>query len=85
MSVAHTLVTTRPSAQRAARRRVALSVPNTLKINGNFGRENIMREANNLRDLEVPLLLPAFASTPARPTTCVYRKPYPDFSRNRIG
>jgi branched-chain amino acid transport system substrate-binding protein len=28
------------------------------QCNGNFSRENIMREANNLRDLEVPTLLP---------------------------
>jgi branched-chain amino acid transport system substrate-binding protein len=28
------------------------------QCNGNFSRENIMREANNLHDLEVPALLP---------------------------
>jgi branched-chain amino acid transport system substrate-binding protein len=28
------------------------------QCNGNFSRESIMRQANNLRDLEVPLLLP---------------------------
>ncbi len=28
------------------------------QCNGNFSRENIMREANNLKDLEVPTLLP---------------------------
>jgi branched-chain amino acid transport system substrate-binding protein len=28
------------------------------QCNGNFSRENIMREANNLHDLEVPTLLP---------------------------
>ena len=28
------------------------------QCNGNFARDNIMREANNLKDLEVPTLLP---------------------------
>jgi branched-chain amino acid transport system substrate-binding protein len=28
------------------------------QCNGNFARENIMREANNLRDVEVPTMLP---------------------------
>lgn len=28
------------------------------QCNGNFSRENIMREANNLHDVEVPMLLP---------------------------
>jgi len=28
------------------------------QCNGNFSRENIMREANNLHDVEVPTLLP---------------------------
>ena len=28
------------------------------QCNGNFSRDNIMKQANNLRDLEIPTLLP---------------------------
>jgi hypothetical protein len=33
-----------------------------------LSRENIMRQATNLRDLELPMLLPESRSTPVRPT-----------------
>ena len=32
-------------------------------------RENVMRQAANLKDLEVPALLPGSGSTPARPSS----------------
>jgi hypothetical protein len=35
---------------------------------GNFTRENIMKQAVNLHDLELPTLLPGIRVTPARPT-----------------
>ena len=37
-------------------------------------RENVMKQAANLHNLELPLLLPAFASTPAPPDYRVIRQ-----------
>jgi hypothetical protein len=47
----------------------ATVIVQVLKQAGNdLSRENIMRQATNLRDLEVPMLLRESRSTPVRPT-----------------
>ena len=48
----------------------AATMVQVLKQCGNdLSRDNIMKQAANIKDFELPLLLPGMRSTPRRPTT----------------